>query len=63
MLARSVYVTFGDASPELSDNYFDLLPGETVDLTVKGRETLDTLKTSLKVVSLADAFTEAHAEK
>jgi beta-mannosidase len=63
VLARSVYVTFGDASPELSDNYFDLLPGETADLMVKSRETLDTLKTSLKVVSLADAFKEAQAEK
>ena len=63
VLARSVYVTFGDASAELSDNYFDLLPGETVDLTVKSRETLDTLKTSLKVVSLADAFMEANPDK
>jgi beta-mannosidase len=55
-LARSVYVNFGAASPELSDNYFDLLPGESVDLTVKSREALDTLKTRLKVVSLSDAF-------
>ena len=41
VLARSVYVTFGDASPDLSDNYFDLLPGETVDLLVKSSDTLD----------------------
>jgi len=63
VLARSVYVTFGAASPELSDNYFDLLPGEPVNVVVKSRETLDTLKANLKVVSLADAFKEASPEK
>jgi beta-mannosidase len=60
-LARSVYVTFGAANPELSDNYFDLLPGETADVIVKSRETLDTLKANLKVISLADAFKVAGA--
>ena len=60
VLARSVYVTFGAASPELSDNYFDLLPGETVDVVVKSRETLDSLKANLQVVSLADAFKAAN---
>ncbi len=43
-----------------SDNYFDLLPGETVDVVVKGRETLDALKANLQVVSLADAFKAAN---
>ena len=61
VLARSVYVTFGAASAEVSDNYFDLLPGETVDVAVKSRETLDRLKTNLHVVSLADAFKVANA--
>jgi len=56
VLARSVYVTFGAASPELSDNYFDLLPGETVDVVVKSTESLDQLKATIQVVSLADAF-------
>jgi beta-mannosidase len=56
VLARSVYVTFGAASPELSDNYFDLLPGETVDVVVKSTESLDQLKATMQVVSLADAF-------
>jgi beta-mannosidase len=63
VLARSVYVTFGAASPELSDNYFDLLPGETVDVVVKSRETLDSLKANLQVVSLADAFKAANTSK
>jgi beta-mannosidase len=56
VVARSVYVTFGAASPELSDNYFDLLPGEMVDVVVKSKESLDQLKAALQVVSLADAF-------
>ena len=63
VLARSVYVTFGAASPELSDNYFDLLPGKTLIVALKSRETLDTLKTSLKIVSLADAFKEGNQER
>ena len=56
VLARSVYATFGAASAELSDNYFDLLPGETVDVVVKSTETLGSLKANLQVVSLAEAF-------
>ena len=56
MLARSVYVTFGGASGEVSDNYFDLLPGETADIIVKSGDTLDSLKAKLQVISLADAF-------
>jgi beta-mannosidase len=63
VLARSVYVTFGPTSAELSDNYFDLLPGETVDVVVKSRETLDRLRANLHVVSLADAFKVANASK
>jgi len=63
VLARSVYVTFGDATPDLSDNYFDLLPGETVDLLVKSNEPLERLKGSLQVVSLADAFAAESVRK
>jgi beta-mannosidase len=63
VLARSVYVTFGDASPELSDNYFDVLPGETVDLVVKSSQSLDQLRAALKVVSLADAFAPENISK
>jgi beta-mannosidase len=61
VLARSVYVTFGAASAEVSDNYFDLLPGETVDVVVKSRESMDRLKANLHVVSLADAFKVSNA--
>ena len=63
VLARSVYVSFGDATAELSDNYFDLLPNQPADLLVKSAETLDALRAKLKVVSLADAFKAADTSK
>jgi beta-mannosidase len=55
-LARSVYVSFGDLDVENSDNYFDLLPGEPVTITLKSSATIDQLKASLRIVSLTDAF-------
>jgi beta-mannosidase len=56
VLARSVYLSFGSLDTEVSDNYFDLLPGETVEIAVKSAASLDALKAQLKVVSLTDAF-------
>jgi beta-mannosidase len=56
VLARSVYVSFGDTDAQLSDNYFDLLPGEPVTVTVASKSSLSQLEKSLKVMSLVDAF-------
>jgi beta-mannosidase len=56
VLARSVYLAFGDLDVELSDNYFNLLPGETAEIAVSSAATLDALKAQLKVISLTDAF-------
>jgi beta-mannosidase len=56
VLARSVYLSFGNLDVKLSDNYFDLLPGETVEITAASEATLDALKAQLKVISLTDAF-------
>ncbi len=55
-LARSVYLSFGDLDVESSDNYFDLLPGEPVTITLKSSASIEQLKASLKIVSLTDAF-------
>jgi beta-mannosidase len=55
-LARNVYISFGDLDVETSDNYFDLLPGEAVTVTLKSSAAIDQLKRSLKVASLMDAF-------
>jgi len=39
-----------------SDNYFDLLPGESREISLKSTATLQELQASIKVMSLADAF-------
>jgi beta-mannosidase len=56
VLARSVYLSFGSLDGTVSDNYFDLLPGETTEITVNSAASLDALKAQLKVISLTDAF-------
>jgi beta-mannosidase len=56
-LARGVYVSFGDLDAESSDNYFDLLPGESAFVTIKSTATLEQLKGALKIMSLTEAFT------
>jgi beta-mannosidase len=55
-LARSVYISFGGTDVQASDNYFDLIPGQSVDVTIHSTASLDQLRQSLKIVSLADAF-------
>jgi beta-mannosidase len=55
-LARSVYLSFGDTDAQVSDNYFDLIPGQSVDVTIQSKAGADRLKRALKIVSLADAF-------
>jgi beta-mannosidase len=54
-LARGVWVDFGDLDVALSDNSFDLAPGETRTLTATSRSTLAELQGSLKVRSLFGA--------
>jgi beta-mannosidase len=58
VLARSVYVSFGDFEVETADNYFDLLPGEavTVKLKTPSSLTLEQLNGAMQVQSLTDAF-------
>ena len=58
-LARNVYVAFGDREVQMSDNYFDLLPGEPATLTLRTSSTLDDLKRVLKVTSLTEAYKPA----
>ena len=56
VLARSVYVNFGNNEVELSDNYFDLIPNQPIEITIQSKAGLDQLKQAMKVVSLVDAF-------
>ncbi|MDY6994655.1 MAG: glycoside hydrolase family 2 protein, partial [Pseudomonadota bacterium] len=57
-LARFVELTLDDADVIFSDNYFDVLPGETVRVTCPLPEgwTVDDLAQSLTVFSLYDSF-------
>jgi len=61
-LARDVYVSFADLDAKFSDNYIDLLPGETAQILVKSKASLDQLRQQIKVVSLNDAFVPAERE-
>jgi beta-mannosidase len=56
VLARDVYLSFGNLDVQLSDNYFDLLPGATAEITATSAASLEGLKAQLKVISLTDAF-------
>ena len=56
VLARSVYVAFGDAEASVSDNYFDVLPGQSVEVQVSSAASLEALRGKMKVESLTDAF-------
>ncbi len=56
VLAKHVYVSFGDNDVENSDNYFDLLPNEAATVQVKSKVDLDQLRRSLKVRNITDAF-------
>lgn len=56
VLARSVYLSFGSLDAQVSDNYFDLMPGETREISVTTGASPDALKAQLRVISLTDAF-------
>ena len=56
VLARSVYLAFGDLDVKMSDNYFDVLPGETVEITAESKASPEEVKPQMHVMSLTDAF-------
>jgi beta-mannosidase len=56
VLARSVYLSFGNLDVKVSDNYFDVLPGETVEVTAESKASPDEVKAQMHVMSLTDAF-------
>ena len=54
-LAREVWVSFGAVDATLSDNAFDLLPGQRVSLQVRSHANLAALREALRVQDVADA--------
>ncbi|MGA9071663.1 MAG: glycoside hydrolase family 2 protein [Terracidiphilus sp.] len=56
VLARDVYLSFGNLDAQVTDNYFDILPRDSAIIGVTGTATLDQIKAQMKVISLTDAF-------
>jgi beta-mannosidase len=54
--ARAVYVSFGGLDVQYGDNYFNLLAGESRDVTVTTKASVAELEKALRVVSEVDAF-------
>ncbi|WLA07528.1 glycoside hydrolase family 2 protein [Xanthomonas translucens] len=61
-LAREVWLAFGDLDATLSDNAFDLLPGEPLTVHVRSRATLEQLRGALQVRNLAGTLAGAPSE-
>jgi beta-mannosidase len=57
-LARSVYVNFSGVDAKVSDNYFDIIPGQTVEIEITTSASLEQLQPALKIMSLVDAFSK-----
>jgi beta-mannosidase len=55
-LARDVWVSFGALDAELSDNAFDVLPGQSITLTVHSKASLAQLQHTLQVQNLAEVM-------
>ena len=52
-LARDVWVSFGELDADVSDNAFDLLPGQSITLTVHSKQSLEQLQHALQVQNLS----------
>lgn len=55
-LAKNVYLSYDEAEGEFSDNYFDLLPGESRTVEFKTTETIDNLKDKILARNLRDTY-------
>ena len=62
VLARDVYVETGSVDGKVSDNYFDVLPGEVVEIEVKTAAPEAEFRKALHVMSLTDAFAAGNFE-
>ncbi|MBI9058084.1 MAG: glycoside hydrolase family 2 protein [Labilibaculum sp.] len=55
-LAKNVFITMGEEDVFFSDNYFDLLPKETVDIQINTKLSLEKLKENLKIQTLDSTY-------
>lgn len=63
VLEKSVLVSFGDLDTELSDNYFDILPGQTVHIHVATAASEEKVRAAMNFYTLNDAFVPAPVGK
>ena len=54
-LARHVALFFGDLDVQSSDNYFDILPGSEITVSVNGKASAEQVRQALKIVTIVDA--------
>ena len=54
-LARNLALFFGDLDVQATDNYFDILPGSEVTVSVDGKASAEQVRQALKVVTIVDA--------
>lgn len=54
-LARGVWIGFGEVDASASDNYFDLLPGESATVAIASKASLARLKAALRLDHLGAA--------
>ncbi len=62
VLARTVAVSFGELDVQVSDNYFDLVPGEPVSIRLTTSASIESLRAALKTMSLTEAFNAAEPQ-
>lgn len=58
-LAKNVYLSFGDSAAFVSDNFFDLIPGQTKSVLVETDDSLEAVRRSFECRTLIDAFPPA----
>ena len=55
-LAKNLYMTMGEEDGFFSDNYFDLLPDQKIEVNLKTAVSVETLKKVFKIQTLESAF-------
>ena len=54
-LARALWIGFGTLDVQASDNFLDLLPGESATVTIEGKASAGSLKKALRLQTLGAA--------
>ena len=55
-LVKNILLTSPGIDGFFSDNYFDILPGQTVEVTFETKELIGDFKDMLNLVSLVDSY-------